>query len=792
MTFQQMFAVVQARWRLALLILLSVVSTVMAISFALERKYTASASVMLDVANPDPVAGLSAGTLMTPTYMSTQVDLLGSERVARRAIEILGLSDDPAWRAKWERSTEGRGEYQAWLASVLHRALEVRLSRESNVIAVHYTDSDPRFAASVANAFVQGYIDTALKLRVDSASEYTKLFDDRARQLRREVEEAQARLAAFQREHGLMGDGRQDIEATRLSELSSQLVMLEALAAESRSRQAAASARPEQLPEVLSNPLVAQLNADLAREEARMRELKQRLGDAHPQVIEQGARIAELRARIGSATARASGSVNVADNVNQARLARLNEALQAQRAKVLQLRSARDEVVVLERDVENTQRAYDAMLQRIDQTSLISKSTQTNVSVIKRATEPVAPSSPKMTLNAAAASIVGIMAALSTVLLRELYDRRVRTREDVLIELQQPLLASVPDAPLTLASDDTRRVHLVKARVLSGLARPPSAVTLHAWGAPSLNSHALRLDHAPGIAGGPKSATSDAESSELIDPSIGSILRGARRLTDEQIQQILSHQRGSGLRFGEAAVALKLVTHDDVVWALSQQFRYPYAPSGAIRNPEVIVAVSPFSDESEVFRDLRSQLLLGALDPVDTKRALAVLSPNVGDGKTYVAANLAAAFSQLAGRTLLIDADMRTPRLQDVFEIGPGLAGLSSILSGRADADVIRPVVGLPNLFVLPAGAVPPNPLELVQHPAFGALMREMMNKFDYVIVDTPAATHGADSRVIAAKCGAALVVGRRGWSRMDSLERLSASLSKITDRLAGIVLNEH
>jgi chain length determinant protein tyrosine kinase EpsG len=674
------------------------------------------------------------------------------------------------------------------LAASLLRSLDVRPSRESNVITVGFAHTDARFSAAAANAFVQGYIDTSLELRVSSAREYTKLFDERARQLRDAVDAAQERLAAFQRQSGFITDSRQDIEGTRLAELSTQLVTLEALEIESRSRQAAASARAEQMPEVLGNPVVAQLNAEIAREEVRMRELNERLGDAHPQVIEQRARIAELQSRVSSATARASGSVGVADSVNRARLARLNEALEAQRAKVLQMRSARNESSVLERDIENAQRAYEAMLQRIDQTSLVSKLTQTNAAVIKRASEPTKPSSPNMMLNTAAALLAGTVLGLTTILLRELFDRRLRTPQDILIELQQPLLVTLPVVRTALASRETGRVHLIKARVLSGLPRPGAELVASAGGATEGATGGASVAWRPSEL----DESSEREEAQVIGRSIGNLLREAQHLTDAQIDRVLAYQKEKGLRFGEAAVALDLVSNDDVVWALSQQFHYPYAPSGSIANAEVVVATSPFTDDAEVFRELRSQLLMGPLADEQPRRALAVLSPNVGDGKTFVAANLAAAFSQLDGRTLLIDADMRTPRLQDVFSLGPSLSGLSSILSGRADADVIRQVPGMPNLFVLPAGAVPPNPLELVQHPAFGMLIRELLGKFDHVVVDTPAMSHGADSRVIAARCGAALVVGRRGHSRMDAVSKLTDALSHGPAKLAGIILNDH
>ena len=109
-----------------------------------------------------------------------------------------------------------------------------------------------------------------------------------------------------------------------------------------------------------------------------------------------------------------------------------------------------------------------------------------------------------------------------------------------------------------------------------------------------------------------------------------------------------------------------------------------------------------------------------------------------------------------------------------------------------AEQNVIVQIPDLPSLYLLPAGAVPPNPLELVQRPAFGLLMAELLSKFDYVVVDTPANVHGADARVIAAKCGAALVMGRKGKSRMALMDKLLKSLGKSAVKVAGVVMNEH
>lgn len=280
-------------------------------------------------------------------------------------------------------------------------------------------------------------------------------------------------------------------------------------------------------------------------------------------------------------------------------------------------------------------------------------------------------------------------------------------------------------------------------------------------------------------------------SNTVQDPTLGEILKRTKGLTGEQVTQTLEYQREHGLRFGEAAVALGLAQPEDIIWALSQQFHYPYAPvAERDLNDELIVANSPFSEEVEAFRDLRSQLVMDTMGPGDQRHALAIVSANVGDGKSFIAANLATAFSQLPGLTLLIDADLRSPRLHEVFGVEAG-SGLTGILAGRAEPNVIKPAGHLPNLYLLPAGVVAPNPTELLQRAAMSLLLKELLSKFDYVLVDTPAADHGSDARIIAMHCGAAMVVGRKNKTSTAGLGQVIKNLEKSKVRIGGIVLNE-
>jgi protein-tyrosine kinase len=282
-------------------------------------------------------------------------------------------------------------------------------------------------------------------------------------------------------------------------------------------------------------------------------------------------------------------------------------------------------------------------------------------------------------------------------------------------------------------------------------------------------------------------------STTVHDRSIGDIIAELRTLSAEQVAQILKHQQAHGVRFGDAAVALGLASADDVNYALSQQFHYPYAPHELNKlSDELVVLGQSFGEQAERFRALRSQVIMRYFgEPGSGPRALAVVSADQADGKSFVAANLAVSLAQVGGKTLLIDANLRNPRQHELFKL-EGSAGLSNILAGRAETDALRAIAAVPGLVVLPVGVTPPNPVELVERPAFGLLLRELVGKFDHVIVDTPASLSGSDASVIAARCGGALLVARKNRSRLVELQALTESLRQSSAKLVGAVVNDY
>jgi receptor protein-tyrosine kinase len=278
---------------------------------------------------------------------------------------------------------------------------------------------------------------------------------------------------------------------------------------------------------------------------------------------------------------------------------------------------------------------------------------------------------------------------------------------------------------------------------------------------------------------------------ELGERAIGAILVESGTLTREEVERILEQQREKGERFGETGIGLGLLRQDDVDFALSRQFDYPYLRRGESRVSETLVAAyEPAHPRVEALRALRSELMLRWFDDGNARKTLAVMSEAHGEGRSYLAANLAIVFSQLGGRTLLVDADLRKPSQHTLFGLENRI-GLSTMLSGRAGPEAVQCIPRLDNLSVLPAGVLPPNPQELLARPMFGQLLVQLRNHLDFIIIDTPPATESADAQTVAARAGAALVVVRKNSSRLWRVQGITESVARAKIAVVGAVLND-
>lgn len=459
MTLQQFLLILWARRKLVLWTFLATVLTTTIVSLLLPEEFTASTAVVLDVKSPDPIAGMVLPGLMAPGYMATQVDIINSERVANRVVKMLRMDENPTIREQWQEATDGKGQIGPWLVQLLQKKLDVKPSRESNVINIGYSGGNPAFAAALANAFAQAYIDVNLELRVEPARQNAKWFDEQSKQYRERLDAAQKALSDYQQKSGIVAtDERLDYETQKLNELSTQLTVAQAQTTDSSSKRKGGGSA-ETLPEVMQSGLISQLKADIARLEARLKEVSGNFGVNHPQYQRSQAELEELKSRMNAEISRIASSIGTAGSISKQKESELVAAVDAQKARILKLKEQRDEITLLVREVETAQRAFDAIGQRTTQSRLEAQSVQTNVSVLNPASEPLKPSKPRVFLNILLSIFVGTMLGVGAALALELIQRRIRSAEDLQLALDLPVLAVLePEAAAGNWRDRLRRI----------------------------------------------------------------------------------------------------------------------------------------------------------------------------------------------------------------------------------------------------------------------------------------------------------------------------------------------
>jgi len=271
------------------------------------------------------------------------------------------------------------------------------------------------------------------------------------------------------------------------------------------------------------------------------------------------------------------------------------------------------------------------------------------------------------------------------------------------------------------------------------------------------------------------------------DSSIGSLLVAAGKISADNSERVLRMHQELGIRYGEAAQRLGLVSENDIQQVLARQFDYPYLQQGeGDYSPLLAAAFQPFSPQVEVLRAVRSQLMLRWFSR--GHKSLVVAGVAAGDGASVFAANLAVVFSQLGEQTLLVDANLRVPRQQELFGI-KRRQGLSDILAGRAELSTVTRVDDFIDLSVLCAGTLPPNPQELLSRSSFGALNAQLAARYDAVLYDVPAFERGSDALALAARTGGVLLVARKNHTPLDDVQAMVMQVRHTGAEVVGAVM---
>lgn len=444
MNLLQVLLILKARYKIILITFLVTVLTAIVVTLLLPKSYSATTSLLLNYKGMDPVTGMVLPAQLMPGYMATQTDIIHSRNIALKVVNQLELAKTAKAQDQFQKATKGHGDINNWLAGLLLSKLEVTPSKQSSLLDITFSSADPEFSAAVANSFAENYVQTSVQLKVEPAQKATGYFSEQIKTMRDNLELAQRRLSEYQQKNGITNaEQSYDVENVRLNELSTQLSIVQAAAIDSQSRKDTAKNSAGDSPDIATSPVIQALKLETTKAETKLAEIAERYGSNHPKYQSAQTEVNKARAQLREETQRATNSITSSANINAQRESELRSQVSLQKKKVLALNLLRDEMAVLQKDVETAKKAMDAVTQRFSQTSIEGQSNQSDIAILNPAIAPGGPSSPKVFVNIALAIIMGLVLGLGFGFLAELADRRVRSRDDLSALLEVPVFAII-------------------------------------------------------------------------------------------------------------------------------------------------------------------------------------------------------------------------------------------------------------------------------------------------------------------------------------------------------------
>ena len=434
MNLSQLVLVLKARYKMILLVAVITLLTASLVSLLFPKSYKAATTVILNYKGVDPVTGMAMPAQLMPGYMATQVDIIQSKNVTLDVIKRLHLAEVKSLQQQFAEATEGKqADINQWLAELLQQKLTILPSKESSVISIGYKGVDPVFAATMANAFAESYINLSLKLKIDPAIKASQYLSEQTKVLRENLQQAQDRLAEYQQKHGLTSiQDSLDVESSKLRDLSTQYSVAQSQSIDANSRRNDASKNMSDSPDVAQNPVIQNMRMSLITAESKLAEMGQRYSKNHPMYIAAEAEVNKIKSQLNTEIDRTVLSLGNNANINSQRLSDLKFQLEKQKQKVLELNRFRSDFAIMEKEVQIAQNALESVNSRFSQTALEGQSNQGDISILETAVPPLEPSNPSLWLIAPFSLTIGALLGCLFAMLAEVLDRRIRSKEDIL------------------------------------------------------------------------------------------------------------------------------------------------------------------------------------------------------------------------------------------------------------------------------------------------------------------------------------------------------------------------
>jgi polysaccharide biosynthesis transport protein len=692
----RLLAILGRRWLVVgVTTVLAVAVGVLTISL-LRPQWRATATLVVNPSGPqvlDKVRGVNeddtADRQGYKQYFETQREIISSRKVSEAAIAKLGLADDPTFLGTdGIRDAEQREQAEATIDPVtrLQSMIRVEEVRGSRVMAISAEYPDPEVARDIANEVANAYLAHITRRRTDTGDKARTDLRGELANADEALQTAEQELELFKRENKITSislEDRQNLIAQTISTLSAAAKAAQAdrIALEATYRQAKllhdeGSLAGASLLSSSERILFDRMLAERLDAEREFNEIDIRYGEKHPQWRKSKRRVDAIDDRIVSESKALIRTLQARYKAAAETERKLEEALETESEKAIELGRLEPAYRKLEREVENAADSYSKLRSRTGEIEVSNRVEVPPVEVLDFATAPEQPVRPRKPLVLAIAVLAGLCLGSVFAVVVDLRDHRIRSVADL-------------------------------DRALS------------AFGLPTLG----QLPVLP------------------ADPVLGvGNVRAQRRRRDlytHQFPQSLMAERCRGIR---TSLAFMLSTDGPLV--------------------------------------------------------LLVTSPASAEGKSSTAMNLALSYCQAKKKVCLVDADMRRPRIHQVFPppVGKEDYGLATVLQGEHELDdaLQGELEGAPEtLRILPCGRIPEHPAELLESAAYRKVMAELRERFDVVIIDSPPALPVTDPLLMAPQVDGVIVVARcRSTTRID-IQRALTQLRQGDNNLLGVILNE-
>jgi len=451
MDLQGFLLVLRARWFViaALTVLAAAAAGITA--KLLPKHYMATASVVINSQYVNPVTRAQMQGMLMPAYLNTQAMILTNRTTALKVVDMLRLTDDKTYQklyaAQAAKLPLGVSSLREWIAQHLLSQLKVNTSDRDNVISFSYTARDPEQAARITNAFLDAYVQTNLALKTGPAQRTAQWYASQLKTMQAKIEQAQSKLIAYQKEHGVILSEKDGQASLPLQALVTQQAIA---AAQNYGDLSKAQLLGEHNADVMRDPVVQALKTSLAQAQAKLSQLAQTEGANNPQYIAAQTEVSSLQRKLSQQVAAVQRAVQATAQASRQSMADMQAAVQAQQKRMIADNTLKAEGQFLVQQVTNAQRLYDATLRSYQESELLSKSDQTDMSVLSRAVAPMEPIGPRALVKAALGAALGLILGVLLALLLEQLQRKVRSVQEVIDLTGAPLLGTVQIRPLFL------------------------------------------------------------------------------------------------------------------------------------------------------------------------------------------------------------------------------------------------------------------------------------------------------------------------------------------------------